>query len=115
MDNNRPGYHEIDQPTEKRSFAMYSVKFLCLFTGNTQAFLCYHTEARLFDEGVDGAGQIAFSRVGFEDRKSALDRHRIFFQRTNLGVCEFHWRRQGARLIPVLLRGGKVGRLKAWG
>src|SRR5262249_25545674 len=36
------------------------------------------TKARFLDERIDGAGQIALGRIWFEDRKSALDRHRIF-------------------------------------
>src|SRR6476661_8666362 len=76
------GYHKLDKLTKERTLAMHGIEFLRLLAGNAHALLRDDTQACLLDDRIDGARQIAPGRVGFEDRKSALNRHRIFL----------HWR-----------------------
>ena len=64
--------------SKERPLAMHGIELFGLLAGNADAFLRDDTQACLLDDGIDCAGDIALGRVGFQDRKSALERHRIF-------------------------------------
>src|ERR1039458_1362221 len=77
LHQHRPRHHEIHQFAEKRPLAMDGVEFARLRQRDAHALLRDDAQAGLFDHGVDGAGQIARGRMGFQDRKGALERHRV--------------------------------------
>src|SRR6478736_4308570 len=81
------GYHKLDKLTKERTLAMHGIEFLRLLAGNAHALLRDDTQACLLDDRIDGAGQIAPGRVGFQDRKSALNRHRIFLHWRTIEQC----------------------------
>src|SRR5579871_163250 len=70
------GCHELQELAEERPFAMHRIERLGLRPGHLDAPLRNDAQAGFLDQGVDRAGQVARGRVGFEDRKGALDRHR---------------------------------------
>src|SRR5262249_52171817 len=99
---------------KERPLAMDRVKLLCLFAGNSHALLGNDAQARFLDHGIDGAGQVALGRVGLEDRKSTLDRHRLFLHWDEWRIHESslektgraaytdaHCRRQDRRLMAM--------------
>jgi hypothetical protein len=54
---------------------MDGVESLRLLAADAHALLRHDAQTRLFDQGVDRAGQAASGGIGFDDRKSTLDRH----------------------------------------
>src|SRR5215475_108679 len=78
LNHDGPRYHEIDKLTKEWALTVHGIEFLSLTTGNAHSLLRDDAKTCLLDDRIDGAGQVTLRRVGFEDRKSALDRHRIF-------------------------------------
>src|SRR6185503_4237222 len=76
LHDDRTGGHEIDELAEERPLLVHAVETLRLFLGDADALLADDAQARLLDHRVDRAGQVALGGVWFEDRKSALERHR---------------------------------------
>ena len=64
-------------------------------------------QARVLDYGVDRAGNIARSGIGFEDGKSTLDRHRNSPSLGLIGgMTDFRW----SMLVAAAYTGGPEGR-----
>ena len=77
LHHHRPRHHEIDQLAEERPLFVHRVELPRLRQRDAQALLRDDAQARGLDHGIDGAGQVARGRIGFDDGKGALERHRV--------------------------------------
>src|SRR5258705_8034447 len=75
LHQHRTRRHEVDQFAEERTRLVNGIECFGLFAGHANALLGHDPKPRLLDQRVDGAGQIALGRVGFDDRESAFNRH----------------------------------------
>ena len=72
LHNHRRRGHGFDQLAIEGTFRVNFVELLGLGFGHPDAALGHDAQARVFDHGVDLAGQVALGRVGFDDRKGAF-------------------------------------------
>ena len=75
LNHDRTRGHEVDQFAEERTRLVDRIEGFGLLAGHANALLGDDPQAGLLDQRVDGAGQIALGRVGFDDRESAFHRH----------------------------------------
>ena len=75
LHDNWPRCHEFAQFVIERARGVHDIELAGLFLGQVKALLRHDPQACILELGVDLAGQIALGRVGFDDRKGALNGH----------------------------------------
>src|SRR5579859_3160730 len=70
--------HELDEFAEERPRLVHGIEGLGLAARHADALLRDDAKARLLDQRVDRASQIARGRVGLDDREGALSRHDLW-------------------------------------